>query len=244
MSESGTSTPLVACRSVTRIYRRGSNASRWRFWRDSEPVPSVTALDSVTASFDRGESVGITGPSGSGKSTLLHLLGGLDTPTEGTVSLDGTDLSTYSGRERTRLRLRQVGFVFQRFHLLPSVSARTNVALPLIERGIPKRDRNERANELLERVGLGDRLTHAPGELSGGERQRVAIARALANDPDLVLADEPTGELDTETGAAVLDLLAEAASDRAVVIASHDDRVVEVADRRLRLRDGALIGDE
>jgi putative ABC transport system ATP-binding protein len=239
-----TSHPLVACRGVTRVYRRGAGTSRWRFWRDEQAGPSVTALDSVTASFDRGELVGITGPSGSGKSTLLHLLGGLDTPTEGTVSLDGTDLSTYSERERTRVRLRHVGFVFQRFHLLPSVSARTNVALPLIERGVPKRDRRERASDLLERVGLGDRLGHAPGELSGGERQRVAIARALANDPDLVLADEPTGELDTETGATVLDLLADVATERAVVVASHDDRVVEVADRRLRLRDGTLISDE
>jgi putative ABC transport system ATP-binding protein len=236
--------PLVACRGVTRVYRRGSNASRWRFWRDEQAGPSVTALDSVTASFDRGTLVGITGPSGSGKSTLLHLLGGLDTPTEGTVSLDGTDLSTYSERERTRIRLRHVGFVFQRFHLLPSVSARTNVALPLIERGVPRRDRRERATDLLERVGLGDRLAHAPGELSGGEQQRVAIARALANDPDLVLADEPTGELDTETGATILDLRADVATDRAVVVASHDDRVVEVADRRLRLRDGKLISDE
>jgi putative ABC transport system ATP-binding protein len=204
----------------------------------------VTALDSVSASFDRGELVGVTGPSGSGKSTLLHLLGGLDTPTSGTVIFDGVDLSTRWERERARIRLGRVGFVFQQFHLLASVSARANVALPLIEEGMPTGRRRERATELLERVGLGDRLDHPPGELSGGEQQRVAIARALANDPDLVLADEPTGELDTDTGATVLDLLAELSADRAVVVASHDDRVVGMADRTVRLRDGELIPDE
>jgi putative ABC transport system ATP-binding protein len=235
--------PLVSCRDVTRTYTRGES-SRWRFWRDSDPGPAVTALDSVSASFDRGELVGVTGPSGSGKSTLLHLLGGLDTPASGTVIFDGVDLSTRRERERARIRLGRVGFVFQRFHLLPSVSARSNVALPLIEEGMPTGRRRERATELLERVGLGDRLDHPPGELSGGEQQRVAIARALANDPDLVLADEPTGELDTDTGATVLDLLAELSADRAVVVASHDDRVVGMADRTVRLRDGELIPDE
>ena len=237
-------TPIVRCRDVTRRYTRGGGASRWRFWRNPDPGPSVTALDSVTVSFAEGELAGVTGPSGSGKSTLLHLLGGLDTPTSGTVSLDGTDLATLSERERARIRLDRVGFVFQRFHLLPSVSARANVALPMIELGVPASERTARAAELLERVGLGDRLRHAPGELSGGEQQRVAVARALANDPDLILADEPTGELDTDTGATVLDLLSDLAADRAVVVASHDDRVVEIADRTVRLRDGELIADE
>ena len=240
----GTTTPLVRCRDVTRTYTRHGGASGWRFWRGGDPGPTVTALDSVSASFDRGELVGVTGPSGSGKSTLLHLVGGLDTPTSGTVTFDGVDLASRSERERERLRLDRVGFVFQRFHLLPSVSARTNVALPLIETGMPAGRREERAADLLQRVGLGDRLTHAPGELSGGEQQRVAIARALANDPDLVLADEPTGELDTDTGMTVLDLLSEFASERAVVVASHDDRVVGLADRTVRLRDGELIHDE
>jgi len=238
------SAPLVRCRDVTRTYRRDGSGSRWRFWRESEPGPTVTALDSVSASFDRGEFVGVTGPSGSGKSTLLHLVGGLDTPTSGAVTFDGVDLATRSERERARVRLDRVGFVFQRFHLLPSVSARANVALPLIEAGMPTRRRQERATELLERVGLGDQLTHAPGALSGGEQQRVAVARALANDPDIVLADEPTGELDTDTGMTVLDLLAELSADRAVVVASHDDRVVGLADRTVRLRDGELIADE
>jgi putative ABC transport system ATP-binding protein len=238
------STPLVRCQDVTRTYRRDGGSSRWRFWRESDPGPTVTALDAVSVSFAAGELVGITGPSGSGKSTLLHLVGGLDTPSSGTISFDGIDLATRSERERARLRLDRVGFVFQRFHLLPSVSARANVALPLIEAGMSARRREERATDLLERVGLGDRLTHTPGELSGGEKQRVAIARALANDPDLVLADEPTGELDTDTGMTVLDLLSEFATDRAVVVASHDDRVVELADRTVRLRDGELISDE
>jgi putative ABC transport system ATP-binding protein len=235
---------LVQCRDVTRTYTRDGSTSRWRFWRETDPGPTVTALDAVSVSVDRGELVGVTGPSGSGKSTLLHLVGGLDTPTSGAVSFDGVDLATRSERERARIRLDRVGFVFQRFHLLPSVSARANVALPLIETGMSAGRREERATDLLERVGLGDRLTHAPGELSGGEQQRVAIARALANDPDLVLADEPTGELDTDTGMTVLDLLSEVSADRAVVVASHDDRVVGLADRIIRLRDGELIPDE
>jgi putative ABC transport system ATP-binding protein len=243
-SDSVEASPLVVCRDVSRTYVRGTGAPRWQFWRDRDPGPSVTALDTVSASFDRGELVGVTGPSGSGKSTLLHIVGGLDTPTSGSIQFDGVDLATKSERERARLRLERVGFVFQRFHLLPSVSARTNVALPLIEEGIPARQRRERAIDLLEQVGLGDRVKHAPGELSGGEQQRVAVARALANDPDLVLADEPTGELDTDTGATVLDLLSELSADRAVVVASHDDRVVRMADRTVRLRDGELISDE
>ena len=241
---SDASAPLVRCQDVTRTYRRDGGNSRWWFWRESDPGPTVTALDAVSVSFAAGELVGITGPSGSGKSTLLHLVGGLDTPSSGTISFDGVDLATRSEHERARLRLDRVGFVFQRFHLLPSVSARANVALPLIEAGMSARRREERATDLLERGGLGDRLTHPPGELSGGEHQRVAIARALANDPDLVLADEPTGELDPDTGMTVLDLLSEFATDRAVVVASHDDRVVELADRTVRLRDGELISDE
>ena len=235
---------LVRCQDVTRTYTRDGSGSGWRFWRDDDRGPTVTAVDSVSVSFDRGELVGITGPSGSGKSTLLHLLGGLDAPTSGTVSFDGVGFASVSERERARIRLERVGFVFQRFHLLPSVSARANVALPLVETGMPAGRREERAADLLNRVGLGDRLTHAPGELSGGEQQRVAIARALANDPDLVLADEPTGELDTDTGMTVLDLLSGLSEDRAVVVASHDDRVVGLADRTVRLRDGELIHDE
>jgi putative ABC transport system ATP-binding protein len=229
--------PVVRCRSVTHEYRRGSR-SRW----GEDDRPTVTALSDVSLSISLGEFVGLTGPSGSGKSTLLHLLAGLETPTGGTIEFDGTDLATLSERQRTRLRLERVGVVFQRFHLLPSLSARANVALPLVEAGLGKRERRERASALLEDVGLGERLDHRPGELSGGEQQRVAVARALANDPDVVLADEPTGELDTDTGARVLDLLGELATgDRAVVVCSHDDAVQQRVDRELRLRDGQLV---
>ncbi|WP_435196342.1 ABC transporter ATP-binding protein [Natronomonas sp. EA1] len=220
------STPVVTCDAVRRTYRRGRGA------------PTVVALDEVSLAIDAGELVGITGASGSGKSTLLHLLAGLDTPDSGRVTIAGHDVGARSERARARIRLDHVGIVFQRFHLLPALSARANVALPLVEQGVPKAERRERATALLDRVGLGDRTDHRPGELSGGEQQRVAIARALATEPELLIADEPTGELDSETGARVIDLLGELASDRAVVVASHDDAVVAAADRVLELRDG------
>jgi len=232
-TESG---PIVRCESVTREYRRGTG-SRW----SDDDRTTVTALSDVSVAVHPGEFVGVTGPSGSGKSTLLHLLAGLDTPTSGTVEFDGTDLASLTEAERTRLRLERVGVVFQRFHLLPSLTARSNVALPLVETGLGKRERCERAATLLERVGLGDRLDHRPGELSGGEQQRVAVARALVTDPDVVLADEPTGELDTGTGARVLDLLGDLTDGRAVVVCSHDDAVRERVGRGLRLRDGRRV---
>lgn len=205
---------------------------------------AVQALEDVSFTVDRSEYVSLIGPSGSGKTTLVHLLAGLDTPTAGTVEFDGRDVAALADRARTRLRLERIGLVFQRFHLLSSLSARSNVALPLLERGVDKRTRRQRATTLLERVGLGDRVDHRPAELSGGEQQRVAVARALANDPDLLLADEPTGELDTETGQRILDLFADLADDHAVVVASHDDRVSAAADRVLRLRDGRLADDD
>lgn len=233
-------TPVVRCEAVSREYRRG----RAGWFRSANDLPTVHALDGVSLTVGNGEFVSITGPSGSGKSTLLHLIGGLDTPTRGSVELAGRNLATLSERVRTRLRLEHVGFVFQRFHLLPSLSARANVTLPLLERGYGKRTRRQRATALLERVGLEERVTHRPGELSGGEQQRVAIARAVANDPDLLLADEPTGELDTQTGERVLDIFSELAEDRAVIVASHDERVSAVADRVLRLLDGRLVDDD
>ncbi|MFC6718330.1 ABC transporter ATP-binding protein [Natrialbaceae archaeon GCM10025810] len=204
---------------------------------------TVTALRDVSFEVNHGEIVGLEGPSGSGKSTVLHAIAGLLVPTEGRVLLRSTDLAELSGRERTRMRRRHVGIVFQRFHLLPSLSARANVALPLVQRGMGKSARRERAEDLLERVGLGDRLEHLPGELSGGECQRVAIARALSTDPDVIVADEPTGELDTETGMAVIDLLTDLGRDRAVVLASHDEGTLAVADRVITLRDGAVVED-
>ncbi|MFB6192165.1 MAG: ABC transporter ATP-binding protein [Haloarculaceae archaeon] len=232
-SEQGGTSTVVACSDVTRRYSRGRG--------DDE---GVEALSEVSLSVAASEFVGVTGPSGSGKSTLLHLLGALDTPTAGRIELAGTDVTDLPERDRARLRLRHVGLVFQRFHLLPALSARANVALPLVERGVPKSTRRERATRQLERVELGDRLTHRPGELSGGEQQRVAVARALVTDPDLLIADEPTGELDTSTGRRVLELLATLAADEsdcAVVMASHDPQAIDAADRVVRLRDGRRV---
>jgi putative ABC transport system ATP-binding protein len=226
----------VACEEVSRTYSRGRSGL---FSRGSSPT--VTAVDGVSLSVKPGEFVGLAGPSGSGKSTLLHLLAALDTPTSGRVVLAGSDTSGRSQRQLTHLRRDHVGIVFQRFHLLPSLSARANVALPLIERGVGKRTRRKRASALLSKVGLGDRGGHKPGELSGGERQRVAVARALIGEPDLVVADEPTGELDTATGESVLSLLAAAADERAVVLASHDQQALDRTDRVIRLRDGQRI---
>ncbi|QLG63862.1 ABC transporter ATP-binding protein [Halorarum salinum] len=231
---------LVRCRGLTRRFRRGGGGLLGR----SGSSTTVTAVDGVSMDVAPGEFVGVAGPSGSGKSTLLHLLAGLDVPTSGTVTLAGADTGSLSERERARLRLDRVGIVFQRFRLLPALSARANVAVPLVERGVPKAARRERATELLERVGLGDRTTHRPGELSGGERQRVAVARALVNDPDLLVADEPTGELDTAAGERVLALFEELASDRAVVLASHDSQALSRADRLVHLRDGRVVDGE
>lgn len=234
-------TGVASCSDVTRTYERGGGSGWFGFGGDSRDLPTVTALSDVSLTVERGEFVGLSGPSGSGKSTLVHLLAGLDEPTSGTVTLAGEDASALSDRQLTRLRLEQVGIVFQRFHLLPSLTARANVALPLVERGVGKRERRERASDLLGRVGLGDRIDHRPGELSGGEQQRVAVARALAGDPLVVFADEPTGELDTDTGAVILDLLADLAEDRAVVVASHDERALDRTDRVIRLRDGEVV---
>ena len=240
---SPTSTPVIAeCENVARSYTRGGSKSSF-FGSSASDRPTVRALDGVSVSIRRGEIVGISGSSGSGKSTLLHLLAALDTPTEGTVRVDGQDTADLSNGERARLRLSTIGIVFQRFHLLPALSAKSNVALPLVEQGLGKRARHERAMELLAEVGLADRASHKPGELSGGEQQRVAIARALVTDPELVIADEPTGELDTETAASILDVFENLADDRAVVIASHDEPTLSIADRRIELRDGRVVAD-
>ncbi|ELY42711.1 ABC transporter ATP-binding protein [Natronorubrum bangense] len=235
--------PVVRAADVTKVYTRGSDPGRLGKLLGRPEAPRVHALKNASVSINPGEIVGLAGPSGSGKSTLLHLLAGLELPTEGTVTFQETDLETLSTRQRTRLRLEHVGIVFQHFHLVGSLSARANVALPLVELGVGKRKRRERATELLERVGLGDRVGHRPGELSGGEQQRVAIARALVTDPTLVIADEPTGELDTETGRRVLDEFERIAADRAVVLASHDQPTLAISDRIVRLKDGTIRGD-
>ncbi|NKE34678.1 ABC transporter ATP-binding protein [Natronococcus sp. JC468] len=201
----------------------------------------VHALDGVDLSIRRGSYTAIMGPSGSGKSTLMNLVGCLDTPTEGTVVVDGADVAALTDRERTALRGTTVGFVFQTFNLMPRLTALENVALPQLFRGIDRDERRERARELLERVGLGDRTDHLPKELSGGQRQRVALARALVNDPAIVLADEPSGNLDTETEAEVLDLFGEFHdAGTTLVVVTHERHVAERAERIVHLLDGKI----
>ncbi len=216
---------VVAARDVTRDYRTGRRR--------------VRALGSVSLVVPHGDFVAVTGPSGSGKSTLLHLLGGVDTPTSGEVVFLGRNLARMSVEERAALRLVQVGLVFQRFHLLPMLTALENVELPLAAARVRRRERRERAKAVLERVGLADRLNHRPGELSGGQCQRVAIARALANQPALVLADEPTGELDRATSRQVLALFQSLnAEGTTLVVATHDLELAAGAQRSIEVVDG------
>jgi putative ABC transport system ATP-binding protein len=222
--------PAIAVTDVTRSYRLGGRAD------------GVQALRGVSFTVEPGEFVAIVGPSGSGKSTLLNLLGALDRPTSGTVRIDGRDIASLSGNELARLRNEAIGFVFQQFHLLARTSALDNVALPLVYGGVGRRERAERAREALTAVGLGHRLDHQPTELSGGEQQRVAIARALVTDPRIILADEPTGNLDTVTGDEVMTLLERLNTRRgtALVVITHDPEVAVRAPRQIRLRDGLI----
>ncbi|MGI5213194.1 ABC transporter ATP-binding protein [Plantactinospora sp. CA-290183] len=204
---------------------------------------SVAALRGVSLTIAAGDYVAIVGPSGSGKSTLMHLLGGLDRPTGGRLWIGGRDVGALTADELARLRNETIGFVFQSFHLLPRTSAVENVALPLVYRGVGGRQRRALAAAMLGRVGLGHRLDHRPNQLSGGEQQRVAIARALVTDPVVLLADEPTGNLDTVTGESVLGLLEElnAESGVAVVLVTHDREVAARAQRQIVVRDGRLV---
>ena len=202
----------------------------------------VHALKGVSLDVRQGEYVAIAGPSGCGKSTLLHLLGGIDSPSSGWVELEGVRLGTLSDRDLTRLRLSRIGFVFQRFHLLPVLSARENVELPMAEAGLRGDERRARALELLDYVGLGHRAGHRATQLSGGEMQRVAIARALANRPVLILADEPTGELDAATGQDVLQLFRRLNADgTTLVVVTHDDRLAGEAGRAVHMLDGMVV---
>jgi putative ABC transport system ATP-binding protein len=205
----------------------------------------VTALAGVSLRIDRGEHVAIVGPSGSGKSTLMHLLGALDRPTSGRLLLDGRDVEGMSDTELAELRNKTIGFVFQSFQLLPRTSAVDNVGLPLVYRGIRKAERRRLAAAALEAVSMGHRLGHHPAQLSGGEQQRVAIARALVGEPAVLLADEPTGNLDSRNGADVLAVLDELNRDHgvAVVIVTHDRDVAEQAPRRIHVRDGLVESD-
>lgn len=206
----------------------------------------VRALRGVTCGISRGEYVAIMGPSGSGKSTLMHILGCLDTATSGRYFLNGKEVSGLRGRELARVRNKEIGFVFQNFNLLPRVDLLANVSLPLVYHGsIGRSERTRRAREHLERLGLGHRLRHRPNELSGGERQRAAIARALVNEPSILLADEPTGNLDQRTGREIMSILDDLHREgRTVVIVTHDSNVAEHARRVVRIEDGVVAGED
>ncbi len=221
---------IVALKDVKRDYSLG--------------LERVHALRGVTMEVTAGDYVAIVGPSGCGKSTLLNLIGVIDQPTAGTVSIDGKRVDGMSDRDATTFRLRTIGFVFQRFYLLPILSAVENVSLPMAEAKVPAPERTKRAAELLEYVGLASRMNHRPSELSGGEQQRVAIARALANKPSLLLADEPTGELDADTGADIISLFRRLNADgTTIVVVTHDEQLAEAARRQVHMRDGRIVGD-
>jgi putative ABC transport system ATP-binding protein len=204
----------------------------------------VQALKKVSFEVEKSEFIAIFGPSGSGKSTLLHLLGGLDRPDKGSVYIDGTDLSTLNDAKLAEVRLRKIGFVFQFFNLLPRLTALRNVELPLILADVPEKESRQKATEMLELVGLKDRVGHRPTELSGGEQQRVAIARALVNDPKIVLADEPTGNLDTTIGWEIVHLMKHLSEEKGqtFVVVTHDQSVAETAERMIYLKDGMIQG--
>ena len=223
----GVGDAMITMRNITKSYEMGTQV--------------VHALRGVDLEIGEGEFVAIMGPSGSGKSTLMNMIGCLDVPTGGSYLLDGIDVSEMSDNEQARIRNQRVGFVFQNFNLLPRTSALKQVALPLMYAGMNRRERNERAHEVLELVGLGDRTDHRPDELSGGQQQRVAIARALATRPSIILADEPTGALDTETGSEILDLFGELhRAGMTIIVITHDPEVAERAERLIMIRDGLI----
>lgn len=205
----------------------------------------IKALNGVSISVNENEYVALMGPSGSGKSTLMNILGCLDSPTKGSYVLNGTDVSGLIDDQLAEIRNKEIGFVFQTFNLLPRLSALENVELPLIYAGMTKTARRERAKEVLGQVGLGDRMTHRPNELSGGQRQRVAIARALVNNPSIILADEPTGNLDTKTSVEIMAMLDEIhANGNTVILVTHEEDIAEYAHRIIRMRDGKVETDE
>jgi putative ABC transport system ATP-binding protein len=204
----------------------------------------VRAVRGVSLDVERGDYVAIVGPSGCGKSTLLNLLGGIDHPTSGSVTIDGARVDRMRDADATRFRLRHIGFVFQRFYLMPALSAIENVELPMAEARVARDERVRRARELLAYVGLGERREHRPAQLSGGEQQRVAIARALSNKPELLLADEPTGELDAKTGAEMIELMAQVNRDgTTILVVTHDEDLARAARRVVHMRDGVIVDD-
>ncbi len=220
---------LIELRSVSKAYRKG----RAEVW----------ALDGIDLSVSERGMVAIVGPSGSGKSSLLHLVGAMDRPTSGEVTVAGEALSTLPEKALAGFRLRTIGFVFQGFNLIPNLSALENVMLPMEFAGVAPNERRTRAEALLARVGLEARANHRPSELSGGEQQRTAIARALANDPPLVLADEPTGNLDSKTGQMIYELLGEVARERTVLVVTHAEALAQMAERVIHIHDGKLAND-
>jgi len=221
-------TPVIQARSIVKEYPYQGDA--------------VRALRGVDVEVRAGEMVAVVGPSGCGKSSLLNVLAGIDPPTSGTVHLLGEDLYALGEGARSRMRLRRVGFIFQRFHLLAVLTATENVELPMAEAGVPRKERRERARQLLDYVGLGHRMGHRPPHLSGGEQQRVAIARALANRPEVIFADEPTGELDRGTGAEIITLFGRLnAEGTTLVIVTHDAKVAERSPRVVEMADGVVV---
>ena len=219
---------MIRVEQVTRIYKKGAQ--------------EVHALRGVTLHIGVGEFVAIMGPSGSGKSTLMHILGCLDKPTEGTYFLDGEEVSTLNDRALSRIRCEKVGFVFQSFNLLAQENVLHNVELPMLYYGVPRKERLGRALEMVHSVGLEDRVDHVPSELSGGETQRVAIARALVNDPAVILADEPTGNLDTKTGEDIMKVFREINErGKTVIIVTHESHIAKYSDRIVRVRDGRIM---
>jgi putative ABC transport system ATP-binding protein len=223
--------PIIDLRDIQKVYTMGEE--------------KVHALNGVTLGIERGEYVAIMGSSGSGKSTLMNLLGCLDTPSSGSYHLNGVAVEELDDTELAGIRNKEIGFVFQSFHLLPRTSALQNVELPLIYAGAPRAERRERARRALQRVGLGDRMGHQPNELSGGQRQRVAIARALVNDPSILLADEPTGNLDSATSSEIMDLFDELhQGGNTVILVTHEPEVAAHAWRQVQLRDGKVLSDQ
>lgn len=231
-SQTATSSPsaLIALRNVGKTYRKGKELIR--------------ALDDISLEVAEQGMVAIVGPSGSGKSSLLYIIGAMDRPSSGEVVVAGQAMNTLPEASLTVVRRKTVGFVFQGFNLIPNLSALENVMLPMEFNGVQAAQRRRRATALLDRLGLAGRLTHRPRELSGGEQQRVAIARALANDPPLILADEPTGNLDSKTGQMIYELLKEIASERTVIVVTHAEALARMADRVLHIRDGKLVADD
>jgi ABC-type lipoprotein export system ATPase subunit len=218
---------LIALRGVTKLHRKGGEVIR--------------ALDGIDLDVAEKGMVAIVGASGSGKSSLLHVIGAMDRPSSGELRVAGQDLNSLPEAALTRFRRQTVGFVFQAFNLIPNLTALENVMLPMEFNGLAGVERQRRAAQLLERVGLGKRLVHRPRELSGGEQQRVAIARALANDPPLILADEPTGNLDSKTGQMIYEVLKEIARERTVAVVTHAEALAQMADRVLHIKDGRLV---